>query len=83
MNRNSVIDDVYLHGFGVDDAALYLDTHPQCEDALCFIRGSIASYRDAVKESGNRQTPLFQIQGADGDCWTWTDGPWPWEGGCN
>lgn len=64
--------------FVIYELALYLDTHPDDEDALndynCAVEKSL-EYRQAYeKEYG----PLHI--GSYSRCpWQWIDSPWPWE----
>jgi len=40
-------------------------------------------YKEAVCDYEKHCGPLF-LTGIDtNDGWTWTDEPWPWEGGCS
>ena len=41
-NRN-----VYMHGFVCDDAALFLDTHPDCPHARHLYQENAAQYNQA------------------------------------
>ena len=44
-NRN-----VYMHGFVCDDAALFLDTHPDCPHARHLYQENAAQYNQARKQ---------------------------------
>ena len=55
--------------FMIDDITLFLDTHPDCREAIS----------DYVKQYG----PLNRYDVDTCDDWNvWIDGPWPWEGAC-
>ena len=82
MNQKQLMSEVYIHGFGRDDAALFLDTHPDCKQALSFFRECADKYKNAVAELAAAGCPLFQSDAADSCSWKWLDEPWPWEGGC-
>lgn len=60
----------YAIPFALWDLRLYLDTHPDCKEALemfdtlCAQNGSICACRVPVNNGGH---------------FAWIDGPWPWE----
>lgn len=68
--------------FAVDDLELYLDTHPddqQALEAFCQVR----AIRDlVVKQYQAEVGPLTAEESPCGTHWAWADRPWPWEGGC-
>jgi spore coat protein JB len=67
--------------FAVTDSNLYLDTHPHDIDALRYFRRFSAMREAGLNVYAKRFGPLT-VDRTDGDCeWTWTDAPWPWEGG--
>ena len=75
-NRN-----VYMHGFVCDDAALFLDTHPDCPHARHLYQENAAQYNQARKQYAAAGKPLFRTDAVSDRGWIWTDEPWPWEGG--
>ena len=76
----NLIDQLYSTSFAVDDLTLYLDTHPNCQEALgCFanLKGLEANLMQEINAS---YFPLTATA-AGGECqWEWVKGPWPWEG---
>lgn len=77
----------YLHqvdmvGFMLDDAILYLDTHPCDADAMRYYQEAREKYRAAVEEYTAQVGPLFMYDVPCGSTFSWVDDPWPWEGGC-
>lgn len=70
--------------FAVNDIALYLDTHPDDENALAYYREKVMVRNEALREYASHYGPLT-IDTANDDCsrqWNWVMQPWPWEGGC-
>lgn len=72
--------------FAVDDILLFLDTHPDCQEALEFYRQNVAVRKEALDEYARLYGPLT-IDTADDNCsrsWEWIQQPFPWEmkGGC-
>ncbi len=70
---------IQQHSFAVNEAALYLDTHPNCRQALRFY----AKHRDMLKEVmamyEEKYGPITMYGVTCNDHWTWTTEPWPWE----
>lgn len=81
MNHQQLMSEIYMHGFGRDDAALFLDTHPDCDEAYCFFCDCLRKYETAVNELSHTDHALFQSDYSGKCSWKWLDGPWPWEGG--
>ena len=71
--------------FAADDVKLFLDTHPDCREALEFFDDCQAKRSLALKEYAKYYGPLT-VDTADlseTDRWNWINEPWPWqEGGC-
>lgn len=86
---------IYETGFALDDAALYLDTHPCDQEAVQFYESTRSYYKKAVSDYTSRFGPLSHTNtrfttpdpgcGCDRNegpgCWNWVQDPWPWEGG--
>lgn len=73
------------YAFAAYDAQLYLDAYPTDQGALEFYREMKKSYAHAVEEYERDFGPVSAASAADGNGWSWTDGPWPWQterGGC-
>ncbi|MDD3410966.1 MAG: spore coat protein CotJB [Eubacteriales bacterium] len=67
-------------GFMVDDLQLFLDTHPQCREALCALQRAIALERTARLDYEQSYGPLT-LEAMENRCrYDWISGPWPWEG---
>ena len=58
---------VYETGFALDEATLYLDTHPEDSQAM--------EYYQYVKRASQSAVSAYE------QTWTWVNDPWPWEGG--
>lgn len=69
--------------FAVYEALLYLDTHPEDQEAMRFFREHNEKRERALKEYARMYGPLT-ISTADdaaSSSWEWMCQPWPWEGG--
>ena len=75
MNR---INEV---SFAVNDVLLYLDTHPDDEEALNYFNQCNTLY-NAAKQSYQEQFGLLNaFSEQERFSWDWNTAPMPWEGG--
>lgn len=82
-NRASLLAYIDQVSFAAYEAALYLDTHPDCQNGLQYFRDHNEKRNLALKEYAKLYGPLTLAQ-ADESCdayWQWVNQPWPWEGG--
>ena len=77
---DKLLQAVYEAGFALDEATLYLDTHPDCPMAMQYFQNARRMNRQAMKSYEEVNGPL-QVADADFINWNWINGPWPWEGG--
>ncbi len=66
-------------GFVVQELALYLDTHPQDQEALELYRQYQKMYRKCAEEFEQKFGPLNHVTPMEGKEYTWPQDPWPWE----
>ncbi len=79
--QKKMMEAVYTNGFALDEARLFLDTHPTDHQALEFYRRKAALYRQALEAYEEKFGPIRPENGAIDGHWGWAEGPWPWEGG--
>lgn len=76
---NTALVELMALDFAVTELNLYLDTHPQDQEAL----GLYASYIKLAKEGREKYTakygPLDSAELVLEDGYTWLNDPWPWE----
>lgn len=79
MTREELIHDIKCYNFAVIELALYLDTHPDDERALCLHN----SYAKTLKELKDKYQKVYGPLSIYFPCnkWRWLEEPWPWEGG--
>ena len=68
----------------VVELSLFLDTHPDDEDALACLKEHSQARNRALEEYAAHYGPLT-LDTASENCnrrWDWIMQPWPWEGGC-
>lgn len=68
--------------FLIQELALYLDTHPEDQEALQLYRNYQTIYHKGMMEY-NARTPLRHSLPAQGEQYNWPDDPWPWEYAAN
>ncbi|WP_434310950.1 spore coat protein CotJB [Hominifimenecus sp. rT4P-3] len=81
MQMNPLMKKIYEYGFAVDDVVLYLDTHPDDAEALAYYQQVRDAYEQFYREYVTTVGPLMFTEDRAADGWSWTDDPWPWEGG--
>ena len=79
-DRMSLLHKISEASFAMDEARLFLDTHPKCEEALAYYRDMCAVREKMVKEYTEYYGPLSSYDCFCGDSWKWVEYPWPWEG---
>ncbi len=70
-------------GFAIQELALYLDTHPDDEEALQLYRSYQQVYHECMKEYNENYGPMNHAVPHNGKGYTWLDDPWPWEYAAN
>ena len=77
--REQMLKKVQQLGFMTDDLRLFLDTHPQCHEALCALLDFLAREKAARRQYENCYGPLT-LEAVGGKCrYDWINGPWPWQ----
>ena len=77
--QHRLMKQIQSYGFAVNEAILYLDTHPTDRAALAYYDKTRRLLRDAMNVYEQKYGPLtaYDVQTENG--WTWTEQPWPWE----
>ncbi|MBE6636747.1 MAG: spore coat protein CotJB [Ruminococcaceae bacterium] len=78
MSRKELWDAIGSVSFAMDELRLFLDTHPDCAEALSLF----SEYSNARHELLVRYTqtfgPLDSYTPGTENGWTWNCGPMPW-----
>lgn len=77
---DDLLKRVYETGFALDDAVLFLDTHPTDSKAMSYYCQAQAANQQAVQAYEQVYGPLTANR-VTSEQWDWIKGPWPWEGG--
>jgi spore coat protein JB len=70
--------------FALTDLSLFLDTHPDCDSAICLYQQTMQQRIRLLEEFTKNYFPLNQDCIHESNCnqnqFCWTLGPAPWEG---
>ena len=81
MNQKELYEWIMMLGFCAVDMMLYLDTHPDDEEALNYFNQCNTLY-NAAKQSYQEQFGLLNaFAEQERFSWDWNTAPMPWEGG--
>ena len=80
MENNQHARKIHALDFAIWETQLYLDTHPSDQTALaamekyrCERNEAVAAYEAQYGRYVRTSDDVY------GDCWSWVNGPWPWE----
>jgi len=76
--RAQALKAVQISHFAAYDAMLYLDGYPDSKEALVYFKEMVSKAEQAKKYYEENFGPLTAMANT-GDCWLWTQTPWPWE----
>ena len=75
--RSALMKKIQSLSFAKVESELFLDTHPECRQALEYYKEVVKNLGDAIDEYSAKYGPILSAD-IEGDKWTWTDGSWPW-----
>ena len=77
--RQALLNRVQMYEFALVEANLFLDSHPDHQEALAYYTKYSELLQQAKEEFSSRFGSLVPMV-AEGDTrWRWVDDPWPWE----
>lgn len=65
--------------FVIQELGLYLDTHPDDNEAFTLFQRYVALEKTARETFLEKVGPLTMTDAARASRYTWGDGPWPWQ----
>ena len=77
--QNKLYKLIQNYSFVVTETVLYLDTHPNCRNAMRHYQKYRKLYLDTVRQYEEKFGPLTMYTNDSADCWKWACEPWPWE----
>jgi spore coat protein JB len=77
--RREMMQQIRCYEFAINELALYLDTHPDDEKALCLHK----KYCKISKDLKDKYQKVYGPLTINYPCnkWRWLEEPWPWERG--
>lgn len=81
LSRKELLDIIDKTSFAMDDARLFLDTHPYSKEAMMYFAKMQEKRKMAIKEYTEQYGPICAYDVAPSDMWKWNQGPWPWQAG--
>lgn len=81
MPRAELLQQILAASFTMRDLALYLDTHPDCENGIGHYQMQAAVLEDAIDAYTKRFGALrmYDIPKSAEGWAAWAQTPWPWE----
>ena len=76
-NKDALLMKIQELSFARLECQLFLDTHPECMNALLHFKRYGTELDALTKEYEMKYGPLTP-SAALGDRWSWIDTPWPW-----
>ena len=79
--KESLLNEIMSLNFAINDLVLYLDTHPGDLCAIKMHSEYSEKVQNLIEEYQKMYGPLTVNFTSDGNCWRWSEEPWPWERG--
>ncbi len=77
--QKNLLSRIATCDFVLTETALFLDTHPDCAEALAFYKKHLEMRKKAAEEYAEKFGMLRHEDYNGQNSWQWTEGPWPWE----
>ena len=78
--KNKLMKSIMQVCFAMDDCKLFLDTHPNCPEALEYYE-KLQNKRYKLMDDYNDKYGILFAYSADTEKgWNWNEGKMPWEG---
>ena len=80
MTQQEMIKKLQEISFTLVELNLYLDTHPDCQQALTLYNTYAQQQKELREEYYKNYGPLLNFGNMPaGDSFQWVNSPWPWE----
>ena len=82
-SRDQLLHKINETSFAVNDIHLFLDTHPECCEALDYYQKKVMERSKYMKEYTENYGPLTSDDAwkSSENCWKWVTEAFPWEKG--
>ncbi len=78
-SKATLLRRIQICDLALFEAHLFLNTHPNDQEALAYYSKHLELREKAMKEYVKKYGPLTAGQYDGGPTWKWIQGPWPWE----
>lgn len=79
LDKRRVMANIYQLGFALNEAVLFLDTHPSDCEAIEYYNEVKERYNEAMEVYSEYFGPLLASNVNSEDYWMWVATPMPWE----
>lgn len=80
MDQQEALRQLQIADFAIQEAALFLNSHPEDENALSYYNKVKAYHERLHAQVVAGSGPLTNRENT-GETWQYIHGKWPWEGG--
>jgi spore coat protein JB len=77
--QNTLLARIMVTSFVLLETGLFLDTHPDNEDALAYYRQYLKMNKEAAAAYAGKYGMLSRSDLGETGNWQRVEGPWPWE----
>lgn len=78
-DRAQMLRKLQEASFAIDDVKLFLNTHPDNQEALDYYNKQKELRKQYMEEFTSKFGPISAYDVDTKNGWTWIDNPWPWE----
>ena len=77
ITKKEMLRKIQEYSFAIVELALYLDTHPEDQKAICVHK----EYSKKLKDLSDKYQKVYGPLTIKYPCnkWRWLEEPWPWE----
>ncbi len=77
--KKALFDSISAISFTLDELRLYLDTHPDCTEALSLFNDNMERRHTLIAEYTASYGPISSYYINSNGTWSWNDEPLPWK----
>ena len=81
MPKCQLMEHLQIISFAIDDLRLFIDTHPNCEDAIECISELMTLRHMVLKQYTTKYGRIYSYMVDTDNGWDWTSAPLPWSKG--
>lgn len=78
-DKNKLLKLIQSYSFILNETVLYLDTHPNCRQALRYYKNYRDKLLEAIRVYEEKHGQINIYGGSSPDSWKWVSEAWPWE----